>query len=335
MGHVIGDVGAPRRGSMQFWPRSRAKRSYPRLTNSPKLKEPVLSSFSGYKVGMTHIMVIDNLKNSPTKGQEIVVPVTIIECPPINVFAIRLYQETTIGLKIIGQINSESYEKVLANKLSVKNAEHKKSLTLEEAMKLSDKIAKVNLIIHTHPEMTAIGKKKPEVMEIPMGGDVKSALTKSFEILGKQVNVGDVFKEGEQLDMFSVTTGKGFQGSVKRYGVKIAPHKTEFIKRKAMNIGLHSPKKVTHNPPQFGQMGYQTRVEYNKWLLKIEDPEKINVKGGYVKFGFPKNKVILVKGSIPGPKKRLIRIRKSIRPNKLIPAQPPQITYVSTTSKQG
>jgi large subunit ribosomal protein L3 len=344
MGHVIGDIGAPNRGSQQFWPRTRANRAYPSITTVPIIKDNIPTSFCGYKVGMTHVMVIDNVKNSPTKGQEIVVPVTIIECPPITVFGVRFYKKTVMGYVIAGQVNSETYDKVLDKRLTIKQTSKdkkdekkpsKKKLTLDDAIKIADSIAKVNLLIHTNPGMTSLGKKVPEIMEITVGGEMKGAITKAYELLGKQLNISDVFKEGEQLDIFSVTTGKGFQGSVTRFGVKIAPHKTEFIKRKAMNIGLHSPKKVTHTPPQFGQLGYQNRVDINKWLLKIEDADKVKVKGGFVNFGFPKNKVILLKGSVPGPKKRLIRLRKPMRPNLTIPAQPPQITYVSNMSKQG
>lgn len=324
---------------MQVWPRTRAKRAYPRITNAPPIKEAILTSFSGYKVGMTHIIAVDNLKNSPTKGQEIMVPVTIIECPPLNIFGVRFYQKTSTGLRIIGQVNSDSYDKVLDKRLVLKSKspdakEHKK-LSKDDVIKIADKISKVNVLVHTNPGMTSIGKKVPEVMEVTIGGDIKSAINKAFELIGKQVNVGDVFKEGEQIDIFSVTTGKGWQGSVTRLGIKIAHHKTEHIRRKAMNLGKRSPKKLFHNAPQFGQMGYQSRVDYNKWLMKIDDADKINLKGGFVNYGLPRNKVLLLKGSVPGPKKRLIRLRKSIRPNSTIPAQPPQITYVSMESKQG
>jgi large subunit ribosomal protein L3 len=171
-------------------------------------------------------------------------------------------------------------------------------------------------------------------MEIIVSGEAKGAYDKALSFLGKQVKVNDVFAEGEQLDIFSVTIGKGFQGSVKRFGVKLGRHKAEKVKRKAMSLGAVTPCKVNHRVPQHGQMGFQTRCDYNKWLLKITQPKDASIKGGFIKYGDPKNTILIIKGSIPGPKKRLIRIRKSMRPSDKIPKQAPELSYISKESKQ-
>ncbi|MDD5053981.1 MAG: 50S ribosomal protein L3 [Candidatus Nanoarchaeia archaeon] len=341
MGHVIGDIDAPRKGSMQFWPRKRAKRIFPRIRNAPKMAESALTSFSGYKVGMTHVGIIDNIKTSITKGQEIIVPITILECPPISVFSIRLYSwSQNDGFRPLAQINTDSYDKILLKKLTLKSKKGKEknpqALSKQEAEKLlsEGKIRKVSVVVHTNPKMTGIGKKKPEVMEIIVSGEPEPAFQKALSLLGKQVSVNDVFSEGEQIDIFSVTIGKGFQGSVKRFGIKIGSHKAEKVKRKAMSLGPITPATVSHRVPQHGQMGFHTRCDYNKWLLKIASPKDAAMKGGFLKYGEPKNPVLFIKGSIPGPKKRIIRIRKSIRPNDKFPKQAPEISYVSMESKQ-
>src|SRR3989304_6533106 len=90
----------PRRGSMQFWPRSRAKRIYPSL-NMKKSKNAAqgVFCFAGYKAGMTHVMAIDSGKNSRTKGEEISIPVTILECPPVKVIGFRTYRQGNYGLE--------------------------------------------------------------------------------------------------------------------------------------------------------------------------------------------------------------------------------------------
>ena len=63
-----------------------------------------------------------------------------------------------------------------------------------------------------------------------------------------------------------------------------------------------------------GQLGYQTRTEYNKRILKISDnPEDINRKGGFLHYGVVRNQFIVLRGSVPGPKKRLIGLRHNIR----------------------
>jgi len=60
---------------------------------------------------------------------------------------------------------------------------------------------------------------------------------------------------------------------------------------------------------------YQTRTIHNLIILKISDnPEEINVKGGFTNYGLVKNSYLLVSGSIPGPQKRLIALREPIRP---------------------
>ena len=85
-----------------------------------------------------------------------------------------------------------------------------------------------------------------------------------------------------------------------------------------------------------GQMGYHQRVDYNKWVVRIsEKADDINPKGGFKHYGVVKNSYIIVKGSIPGPSKRLICFMTSIRPNKHIPANAPSIEYLALATHQG
>src|SRR5689334_22776794 len=87
----------PRHGSMQFWPRVKAKRQYANVRSwTTKSKDPLLG-FMGYKVGMTHILGIDTGKNSATKGEEVVMPVTVVECPPLKIAGVRLYKKAYKG----------------------------------------------------------------------------------------------------------------------------------------------------------------------------------------------------------------------------------------------
>jgi large subunit ribosomal protein L3 len=82
-------------------------------------------------------------------------------------------------------------------------------------------------------------------------------------------------------------------------------------------------------------MGYQQRTEFNKRILKVGDnPEEINPAGGFLHYGLVRGRYIAIKGSIPGPTKRLIRIRPAIRQGEHV-AREPSISYISTMSKQG
>ena len=53
----------PRRGSLQYWPRKRAKSPVARVKAWANVKDPILLGFAGYKAGMTHVMAVDNTKN--------------------------------------------------------------------------------------------------------------------------------------------------------------------------------------------------------------------------------------------------------------------------------
>ena len=78
--------GRPRHGSMAFSPRKRASSEVPHFTAWPDVADgPKLQGFAGYKAGMTHAMIVDYRPTSTTAGQEIRVPVTVIECPPMKV----------------------------------------------------------------------------------------------------------------------------------------------------------------------------------------------------------------------------------------------------------
>ncbi|MDD5417963.1 MAG: 50S ribosomal protein L3 [Candidatus Nanoarchaeia archaeon] len=335
MGHQIGKRHRPRRGSLQYWPRKRAKRPYSRVKTYPDADATSVLGFAGYKVGMTHILAVDNRKNSITKGEEISMPVTVIEAPNLKVMGVRYYKNTTDGLKAITQKLSPSLSKELQRKITLPSSKETKQ---KEAKELSpESVHEVALIVHTQPKLAGVSKKKPEIFEIPVAGkDTLQKIQFADSILGNEIKVSDVFKPGEQIDIVSVTKGKGFQGSVKRFGVKLLSHKREKGRRKIGSHGAWHPAKIVFQTPMPGQMGYHARTEFNKWLVKIgENPEEINVKGGFLNYGLVKSNFILLKGSVAGPRKRLIRFRKAVRPSGKIPPQPPEVVYVSKASKQG
>ena len=311
----------PRRGSLQIWPRVRAKRSYPSIKAKPKSKVVKLHGFIGYKVGMTHIMFKDTNTHSMTKNQNIAHPTTIIECPPIKPLLLRFYQKTTNGLQIVGEIPS-----------SLK-IDKKLKLIAPKKTKEPESFDEIRLVVYTTPSATGIGKKNPDVLELNILGDNKEEQLKvGKELLTKEIKVSDIFQEGQMVDIHAVTTGKGFQGTVKRYGVKIRQHKSEKTKRGIGTLGPWTPKKVLFTVAQPGKMGYHSRVDFNKQVLKISSkPEEVNPKGGFVRYGEVKNEWLMVKGSIPGPKKRTIIVTEPIRPKK---PSSGEVTYISRESKQ-
>jgi len=92
---------APKRGSLAYLPRKRAKKPVARIRYWPKLEadNPRLLAFIGYKAGMTYVFTIEDRKRSPNFGKEVVRPATVIETPPILIIGIRTYTKTPYGLK--------------------------------------------------------------------------------------------------------------------------------------------------------------------------------------------------------------------------------------------
>ncbi len=305
----------PRAGSLAFWPRVRAKRIYPRIRTWPSTEKVKILGFAGYKAGMAHVTLIDNRKNSPTKGEEISVPITVIDCPPLRVIGVRVYEETPDGLKVFNELwdPKVSEDKDLKRKIITGKYDENKAKLIEENL---EKVKKIRLIVRTQPRTSGIRKKTPEVFEIEIGGkDKKEAWEFSKNLVGKEVRVKDVFKEGEFVDVIAVTKGKGTQGPVKRFGIKIQPRKAAGKRRHLGTLGSETPRRVLWTVPMAGQMGFQTRTEYNKRILKIgEDGKEITPKSGFTNYGIVKGDYVLIEGSVPGPKKRMIRLRSAIRP---------------------
>ena len=313
---------------MQFWPRVKAKRPHARIRKWNAVREGLLG-FAGYKVGMTHAIIIDNKATTKTKGEEIFWPVTIIECPPLKTASIRFYKKTSLGSNPVSQTLADNLDKELAKKISLPKKSEKKT---EETKEYDN----ITLIVYTQPKLTGIGKKKPEIFEIAIGGNKEEKLDYAKGKLGKEIKMNEIFKEGEQIDIHAVTKGKGFQGPVKRFGITLRSHKSEKSVRNPGSLGgWKAQGHVMYRVSHAGQTGYHQRTEYNKLILKIGDkPEEIQEKGGFVRYGNVKNQYVLIKGSIAGSKKRLIKFSHAIKPSKTVPKEAPAISYISKESKQ-
>ena len=329
----------PNRGSMAFSPRKRARSETPHVSSWAAVDgdDPKILGFAGYKVGMSHIMAVDYRKKSTTAGQEVRMPVTIVEIPPMKVIGTRGYIQDTYGLRTL----TEAWEKKIDDDLErtlplPKGHDAKKAWKKMEDSDLEE----IRLLVHTQPKMvTGIPKKRPEIMEMAVGGgSITSQIEFAKGLMGKEFTMTDFTEDGEMLDAAAVTTGYGFQGHVKRWGVKLLTHKNSKHRRMIGNLGPFSPGYVVSTVPQAGQTGYHQRTEYNKRLLKIGDnPDEINPKGGFLNYGLVRGNYALLHGSLPGPSKRLIRFRKAVRfhGKKTNTIVAPKITMVSQESQQG
>jgi len=330
---------APRHGSLAYLPRKRATLIKGRIRHwLDNSDETNFLGFAGFKAGMTHIAYIEDQKNSPYYGKELMKPVTIIEVPPLVLIGVRIYNKDEYGKYVVGEIFTEEVSSYLARKINIPAYENYK---IEEIKKnLLNKInetSEIRGIFQTQPYKTSLPRKKPDIIEIKVNSMNNSAeeLQFALEHLGQEIRARDVMTEGELIDVIAVSKGKGFQGPVKRFGIKILTRKNNKIKRAVACIGPWHPARVLYTVPRPGQLGFHQRTEYHKRIMQIgENEEEINPKGGLIKYGKVSGDYILILGSIPGPKKRLIRLRKTIRPVKSFIIKSPEITFVSRESQQ-
>ena len=333
----MAQIHRPRRGSLSYSPRKRAKSEVPRIRSWPEEDKARMAGFAGYKAGMTHVMMIDDRPHSLTEGMEISVPVTVLEVPPMNVVAVRAYENYNGGLRAAGEAWAENLAPDLKRAMTVPKKSRGTAPGDLEA--LGEDLADVRVLVHTNPTLVSgIPKKVPDIMEMPInGGSMIDRLKLAQSMLGQQVPVSSVFELGDLLDASAVTKGKGLQGPVRRWGIAMAKrkHARTGKVRHVGNLGPWNPSHISWRVPQLGQMGYHQRTEYNKRLMLIgSDGSKITPEGGFPGYGLVRNQYILIKGSLPGPVKRLVRMRHAIRPG-MNSVKAPELLYVSQESKQG
>ncbi len=334
----MGSAHHPRRGSMAYYPRKRAKSIVPRIRTWPEIEDgPRIQGFAGYKAGMTHVLTVDWRKKSTTAGQEIRTPVTVIEVPPMKVAGVRFYTRDIYGLKSAGEVWAENLDEELKRRLPVpKKSRGKAPGDFDE----------VRIIAYTQPKLVSgVPKKAPDIMEIRVGGGtLEERKNYAMNLLGKEIKFSDFRSDGKFVDVLAITKGKGFQGHIKRFGVKLLNHKNSKHRRMIGTLGPWHPDWVRYTVPQAGQTGYHQRTEYNKRIIKFvdfveENGEKklavdVNPEGGFLHYGEVRNPYVLVHGSVPGPAKRLVKFRDPVR-QVLDDVESIEVVHISRESKQG
>lgn len=157
----------------------------------------------------------------------------------------------------------------------------------------------------------ATGEVKEKQMNKPEKGQfdkVKLAYKKYVKELRlddiESYNIGDelkadIFEAGELVDVQGVSKGKGFQGVIKRHGQHIGPkgHGSMYHRRPGSMGPTSSPGRVFPGKKLPGHTGKDTVTVQNLQIVKVD---------------MDKN-VILIKGSIPGYKNSLVRIKETAR----------------------
>ncbi|MCI9286890.1 MAG: 50S ribosomal protein L3 [Clostridia bacterium] len=145
---------------------------------------------------------------------------------------------------------------------------------------------------------------KPEAGHFKKAGIANKKHLREFRVNSIDVAVGDevkvdVFAAGEKIDVQGTTKGKGFQGVIKRHGQSRGPmgHGSMYHRRPGSMGPTSTPGRVFKGKKLPGHMGVQTVTIQNLDVVSVD---------------LDKN-VILVKGSVPGVKGALLKIRPSVK----------------------
>ncbi len=293
---------APRRGSLAYRPRGRAKRFVPRVRTWPRLSSgaPVLLAFPSFKAGTIHAITTDDREKTPNFGKPLFNPATVLAVPEAEVVGVRLYARENGG------------ERPIAEWRSNRGKESEQEKIIGGWRERLGRVTRIAGIVSVVPREAGLTQKEPIALEMGVGGgEIGSQFEYATKLLGKKVKFSEVFKPGMYVDALSITKGKGFEGPVTRFGVKRKQHKSRKSVRAIGVLGPWHPAAVMYTAPRAGQRGFQQRTETGKRILLIGNAKErpITPPGGFLHFGNVEGDYAVVKGSLPGTPKRFVLLR--------------------------
>jgi large subunit ribosomal protein L3 len=304
---------APRRGSLAYRPRGRAKSFVPRIRTWPKVTadKPTLLGFPGYKAGTVHVITVDDRAKTPNFGKPLFNLSSVLSIPDTQIVGLRLYAHGNGQDMAISDVKQPG--------------QTVESLPISSA-------SRAVAVVSSIPRDAGLSQKKPVVVEVGVsGGEMKSQAEFVLGLIGKKVKFTEVFKPGMYVDVLGITKGKGFEGPVTRFGVKRKQHKSRKSVRAVGVIGPWHPAAVMYTIARAGQMGFHQRTETGKRILVVGNASAnpVTPAGGFEHFGNVGGDYAVVGGSVPGPARRFVMVR--LRARGFTKNQsPPQVIEVST-----
>ena len=204
----------------------------------------------------------------------VLVPVTVLQAGPCYVTQIKTVDNDGYSAVQVGFVDKK--EKVVT-----KDANGKKEIK------------------HRH------GVNKAEKGHFDKAGVSGKRFVREFKIdNAEEYNLADVIKadifaEGDKIDATAISKGKGFQGAIKRFGQHRGPmaHGSKFHRHQGSNGACSSPSKVFKGKGMPGHMGSVKVTVQNLEVVRVD----------------AENNLLLVKGSVPGPKKSLVTIKETVK----------------------
>eukprot|EP01066_Platyproteum_vivax_P006185 Platyproteum_vivax@DN1998_c0_g1_i1.p1 len=277
--------------------------------------------------------------------KDVVEGVTILEAPPMICVGMVGYMPTTTGMRGLTTIWAAHLSENLRRRF-YKNwyMSKKKAFTKyleenkekykdggewmgDEMDRIKQNCTVVRAIMHTQPNKVHNHKqKRAQVIEIQInGGSVADKVDFCKGLFEQEVPLSSVFEEDEMTDVIGVTKGHGWDGVVTRWGVSRLPRKTHRGLRKVACIGAWHPARVQWQVARAGQRGYHQRTAKNKKIYRLGKKgnpndastdadltaKAITPIGGFPHYGVIREDWCMLKGSIQGPPKRVITLRKS------------------------
>lgn len=309
---------APRRGSLAFRPRGRAKSLIPRIRNWPRIQaeKPTILGFPAFKAGTVHVITTDDRAKTPNFGKPLFNISSVLSLPEVEVKGIRLYGRETGAEFPFTDIRTDAQGAL--------------------AKVPFEKITRIAAVVSVVPSEVGLSQKEPIILEVGVGGaDAKGQAEYVAGLVGKKVKFSDAFKPGMYVDVLGITKGKGFEGPITRFGVKRKQHKSRKSVRAVGVIGPWHPAAVMYTVARAGQMGFHQRTETGKRILMMGNAgdKPVTPAGGFLHYGNVKGDYAILRGSVPGPARRFVMVRYPVRS---IPKSqaPPQVVEVSTMARQ-
>jgi large subunit ribosomal protein L3 len=120
----------------------------------------------------------------------------------------------------------------------------------------------------------------------------------SFDV-GHDIKIEDMFLAGERVDVSGISKGKGFQGTIKRYGQKGGPesHGSMYHRRPGSMGSNTTPARVYKGKKLPGHMGVDKITIQNLEVVRVENERNL----------------LLIKGAVPGPKGAILVIKNTVK----------------------